>query len=166
MQRKDRLGMYCMGLVILFLLVLIYASLRVEAYEPPSTEISNEKTTECIELTYEDAQLLMQIAQAEAGNQGIDGMWLVMCSVWNRAHDPSGLWPKTIRGVIFEPNQYYTKGMKTEISPECHEALAKLEKGDIAPQIIAFEKTTNKSLEKYFSSAFDYKDHRFYTLKK
>lgn len=165
MQRKDRLGMYCMGLVIFFLLVLIYASLRVEAYEPPSTEISNEKTTECIELTYEEAQALMQIAQAEAGNQGIDGMWLVMSTCVNRARDTSGAWPSDLISVIYQRNQYYTKGMKAEINPECHEALARIEKGDVAPEIVAFETKDSKKLEQYFDAAFPYRDHIFYTVK-
>ena len=40
------------------------------------------------ELTYEEAQLLMKIAVAEAGNQGTEGMWLVMSVVMNRVKDP------------------------------------------------------------------------------
>jgi N-acetylmuramoyl-L-alanine amidase len=126
---------------------------------------SRTHEVDCIEFSYEDAQLLMGIAQAEAGNQGADGMWLVMSVVINRVNSPE--FPDSIKAVIYQESQFYAKGIgKTEISPECHEALARIERGDVAPQIIAFEKTTNRTLEKYFSSAFGYRDHQFYTLKK
>ena len=117
------------------------------------------------EFTYEDAQLLMGIAEAEAGNQGADGMWLIMSVVLNRVS--SSEFPNNIHDVVYQESQFYAKGIgKTEITPECHEALARIERGDVAPQIIAFEKTTNRTLEKYFSSAFGYRDHVFYTLRR
>lgn len=117
------------------------------------------------EFSYEDARLLLEIAQAEAGNQGVDGMWLVMSVVYNRVHDPE--FPDNYHDVIYQPYQFYSQGIgKTEITPECHEALAKLEMGNVAPQIVAFEKTTSKTLDQYFCSAFEYRDHQFYTLKK
>lgn len=117
------------------------------------------------EFSYEDAQLLMGIAQAEAGNQGTDGMWLVMSVVFNRVN--SSEFPNNYHDVIYQPYQFYSNGIgKEKISPECHEALARLEMGYVAPKIIGFEKKTNKSLDQYFCSAFDYKDHQFYTLGK
>lgn len=117
------------------------------------------------EFTYEEARMLLEIAQAEAGNQGADGMWLVMSVVYNRRDSEE--FPDSIKEVIFQDSQFYTKGMgATEISPECHEALARIEKGDVAPEIIAFEKSTSNRLDHFFSSAFGYRDHNFYTLKK
>lgn len=117
------------------------------------------------EFTYEEARMLLEIAQAEAGNQGADGMWLVMSVVYNRRDSEE--FPDSIKEVIFQDSQFYTKGMgATEISPECHEALARIEKGEVAPEIIAFEKSTSNSLDAFFSSAFGYRDHNFYTLKK
>lgn len=117
------------------------------------------------EFSYEEAQMLLKIAQAEAGNQGPDGMWLVMSVVYNRRDSEE--FPDSIEEVIYQDNQFYTKGMgATEISPECHEALARIEKGDVAPEIVAFEKSTSKSLDSFFSCAFEYRDHNFYTLKK
>ena len=117
------------------------------------------------EFSYEDAQLLMQIAQAEAGNQGTDGQWLVMSVVLNRRDCEE--FPDTIREVIYQDSQFYTKGMSAnEITLESHEALAKIEKGYVAPQIVAFEKSTSNSLDVYFSKAFQYRDHNFYTLGK
>lgn len=117
------------------------------------------------EFSYEEAQMLLKIAQAEAGNQGPDGMWLVMSVVYNRRDSEE--FPNSIKEVIFQDSQFYTKGMgATEISPECHEALARIEKGDVAPEIVAFEKSTSNSLDSFFSCAFEYRDHNFYTLKK
>lgn len=119
---------------------------------------------DAIDISYEDAQLLMQIADAESHNQGADGEWLVMSVVLNRVS--SSEFPNSIHDVIYQPYQFYTKGMKSEVSLEAHEALARLEMGDVAPEIIAFEKTTSNVLDRYFSSAFGFKDHTFYTLKK
>lgn len=52
------------------------------------------------EFTYEEAQLLMRMAQAEAGNQGIDGMWLVMSVAINRVKSKN--FPGSITDVIYQ----------------------------------------------------------------
>ena len=97
--------------------------------------------------------------------QGQDGMWLVMSVVYNRRDAEE--FPDSIEEVIFQESQFYTKGMgATEISPECHEALARIERGDVAPEIVAFEKSTSNSLDEYFVEAFQYRSHKFYTLSK
>jgi hypothetical protein len=54
---------------------------------------------------------------------------------------------------------------KVEISEDAYEALARIEAGDIAKSIIAFEVTESKVLDQYFAMAFNYKDHKFYTRK-
>ena len=181
-NRRGDLVLYLFLLIVLIFLWI--TAIKSTAYEevkepefqaiPQTEEVNTEEDGElfartheviCNEFTYEEAQLLMGIAQAEAGNQGTDGMWLVMSVVLNRVKSPE--FPDSIKAVIYQESQFYAKGIgKTEISPECHEALARIERGDVAPQIIAFEKTTNRTLEKYFSSAFGYRDHQFYTLKK
>lgn len=181
MNKRGDLILYLFLLIVLIFLWItaIKSAAYEEVKEPkfeaiPQTEEVNTEDGElfarthevdCIELSYEDARLLMGIAEAEAGNQGPDGMWLVMSVVLNRVNNPE--FPDNIHDVIYAENQFYAEGIgKTEISPECHEALARIERGDVAPQIVAFEKTTNRTLEKYFSSAFGYRDHVFYTLKK
>ena len=58
-------------------------------------------------LTEEDCDLLMRIAQAEAGNQDIEGRALVMLTVLNRCEKTGA----SVRGVIYAPNQFYTAGM-------------------------------------------------------
>ncbi len=116
----------------------------------------------------EDAQeLMMRVAQAEAGNQGEDGMWLVLCVIWNRAQSPT--FPETIPEVITQKYQFATVTTgaykKVTISQEAKAAMERLKAGDIAKKIIEFETTDSTELEKYFEKVFDYKDHTFYVEK-
>lgn len=117
------------------------------------------------EFTYEEAQLLMKAAQAEAGNQGEDGMWLVMSVIVNRTKDPD--YPESVKGVIYQAHQFSTAAngsiASAEPTSESHEALARIESGDVAPGIIGFETTNSTELDKYFARAFEFRDHRFYT---
>ena len=136
--------------------------------EEPEQEADPEEKREVIELTYEEAQLLMKIAQAEAGNQGEEGMWLVMSVVINRKNDEA--FPDTIKEVAYQKNCFATvttdKINKVELSLEAHTALARIEKGEVKPDIVGFENKSNNSLERYFDFAFTYLDHNFYTNKK
>ena len=120
-----------------------------------------------IDLTYEEAQLLMRVAEAEAGNQGEDGMWMVMSVVVNRVNDEA--WPDTIKEVIYQTSQFSSVADghfdAAVISPEAHEALARLEGGDVAPEIIGFETTDSTENDKYFDEAYVYRDHKFYVKK-
>ena len=58
-------------------------------------------------LTEEDKELLMQIAQAEAGNQDLIGRALVILTVLNRCEKNNA----TVRQTIFAPSQFYVSGM-------------------------------------------------------
>lgn len=117
-----------------------------------------------IELSYEEAQELMQIAWCEAGNQGPSGQALVMSVVLNRVQSPE--WPDDIHSVIWQPHQFSTSRMsEAEINADTHMALAEIEMGNITPEIIAFETTSSNFLDRYFSLAFTYRDHQFYTKK-
>lgn len=130
------------------------------------------------EFTQEEAKLFMKMAQAEAGNQGIDGMWLVMSVALNRVRSEN--YPDNITDVI---NQKACKKNgsvvyqfssvadgriedQTILSYEVHEALAKIERGDVAEEIIGFEVKSSNDLDRYFDYAFTYKDHKFYTERK
>lgn len=151
---KYRLTGVLLGLIVLCCPITVHAE-----------SVHQRTHFEALDISYEDAQTLLKIATAEAGCEGSDGMWLVMSTIINRVNDPA--FPDNIHDVVYQPYQYYTKGMgKTEIPVEAHEALARIEMGDVAPQIVAFEKTTSKTLDQYFCSAFEYRDHQFYTLKK
>lgn len=61
----------------------------------------------CVEITPEEEIELMEIAMAEAGNQGVVGKMLVMNTVLNRCERDE----MSIHDVIYAPNQYYTVGM-------------------------------------------------------
>lgn len=121
---------------------------------------------EPIELTYEDAQELMKIAYCEAGNQGIEGQRFVMSVVLNRVN--SDEWPDSVHEVIEQKSQFCAKNkMKSAtITTETHLALCEIEKGNIVPEIIAFgTEDADEELQKYFTPAFTYKDHIYYTEK-
>lgn len=122
-----------------------------------------------IQLSYEDAQLLMRIASAEAANQGYEGMLKVMTVIINRTE--SNEFPNTIFEVVSQKNAFesYTNGsyLTAEITPECHLALATIEKNkDLEKNLYAFENKRNgNKLEQWFDVVYTYKDHTFYTLK-
>lgn len=123
-----------------------------------------------IQLSYEDAQLLMHIASAESLNQGVNGMVKTMTVILNRVESED--FPNTIREVFTQPGQFstYSNGtwLSADITPECHLALAEVEKNkDLDKTIIAFEGKNNGSkLLAWFDMAYTYRDHRFYTVKK
>ena len=111
--------------------------------------------------TEKERDLLKRIAMAEAGNQGEEGMFLVMSVVVNRTKmDP---WPDSIESVLAQPHQFTSIQEPYEYSEECERAFERINSGDIAPQIIAFETIDSDVLDQYFWSAFTYRDHRFYT---
>ena len=143
-----------------------------QAKDIPVDAVVQECTQETIrkevnEFTYEESQLMMYVTQAEAGNQGADGMWLVLSVILNRVKDPD--WPDNIEDVIYQKYAFSSvldgRINEVELSPEVHEALARIESGDVCPEIIGFEVKTSNELDKYFKIAFEYKDHRFYTKK-
>ena len=90
-------------------------------------------------LTFEECDLLEQIAYAEAKGEGVRGMVLVMNVVLNRVHaDGFG---DSVEEVIFAQGQFYTAGMTPNVSDECHEAMALvLEGADFSEGALFFNK--------------------------
>ena len=132
--------------------------------QPVTAHAHERQCPTVIEVTQAEAMELMQIASAEALNQGTPGMLLVMSVVMNRVASPD--YPDTIHEVIHQPHQFYTAGMKSaELTSDVHMALAQLEMGCKYPEIVAFERSENDSLDVYYDEAFDFKDHTFYTVK-
>ena len=129
-----------------------------------------EPVSEAIEFSYEDAQRLMKVAQAEGGTEGVIGQYLIMRVVVNRVK--SDQFPDSIQEVITQPSQFesYSNGtyQKADISTDSHMALAMLEANREADtEIIAFEANwNNQSLLRYFDMAYVYKGHTFYQIKK
>ena len=132
--------------------------------QPITAHAHERQCPTIIEVTQAEAMELMQIASAEALSQGTAGMLLVMSVIMNRVESPD--YPDTIHEVIHQAHQFYTAGMKSaELTPDVHMALAQLEMGCKYPEIVAFERTDNNVLDVYFSEAFDYGAHTFYTSK-
>ena len=132
--------------------------------QPITAHAHERQCPKTIEVTQQEAVELMQIASAEALNQGIDGMRYVMSVVINRVNSPD--YPNDIHSVIYQPHQFYTAGMaKAEITPEVHMALALLEMGNLTPEIVAFETVQSDALDVYYSEAFTSGNHKFYTVK-
>lgn len=71
-----------------------------------------------VNLTFEEMDLLEQIAMAEAKGEGSKGMALVMRVVLNRSLRDK----QSIAEVIYSPGQFYIEGMEPG-NDACHEAL-------------------------------------------
>lgn len=166
----------------------VYPELKIEYIQEPVLAdppvityetgiIAKIDSRKAIEFTQEEATALLKIAQAEAGNQGEDGLWLVMSVVYNRVNDES--FPDNVLDVINEKHktkdgrfvyQFETvrngTQAKAEPSAEAHRALARIEQGEVAKEIIGFENKKSSTLDKYFDRAFEYRDHIFYVKKK
>ena len=135
---------------------------------PQYEEVRYEPIThlDAVELDLDEAQMLMKIAQSEAGNQPIDGMALVMQTVLNRVEDDD--YPDTVYEVISQKGQFqsYANGRYDKAIPtaDCHIALAEIEMGMFADDtVIAFEVAGARTLDKYYKYAFTLGDHDFYT---
>lgn len=78
----------------------------VSAWVEPVSEVSEPETaamTAAAAYT-DDEMLLMRIAYAEAGNQGVEGQALVMRVILNRIADVT--FPNTVYDVIFQTEQF------------------------------------------------------------
>ena len=141
--------------------------LKEEVRATPNWDKGCEDNT--LQLSYEDAQLLMAIAWSEAGNQNIEGQLKIMQVVMNRVKSEE--FPNSIRGVILQDNQFTSVSngsfYKAKPTYETHLALAQLEMNrEYDDEIVGFETVKNGStLERYFDVAYVHQDHRFYKLK-
>lgn len=93
---------------------------------------SQEKRIKGFEITYDEAQMLMKIAMAEAEGDGTVGKAMVMAVVLNRVNDDR--FPDSIEEVIFQEHQFspISDGRYYDAEPdvECHLALAEIERGE------------------------------------
>lgn len=125
-----------------------------------------------IELTQEEAEMIMKLAWSEAGNQGIEGQLAVMNVVMNRVKDEN--FPNTVKDVIYQKHngsyQFAVMGngvfKKASPTGETHTALAELESGeDISQGALFFEASSNSSKSWHRKSkTFLFEDYgqRFY----
>ena len=108
-------------------------------------------------LTAEECDLLEQIAFAEAESEGTRGMVMVMNVVLNRVEAPG--FGDSIKEVIFAEGQFYTEGMRPNVSEECHEAMARvLEGADFSQGALYFNKYGYRNGKE---PLFQYKAHYF-----
>lgn len=132
--------------------------------------ITTPVMAETIDLSYEDAQMLMGIAQSEAKIDGVEGMAVVMQVVLNRVEDPA--FPDTVEEVITQKSgrvyQFSPVGngsfYKVELEVETHVALAKVEQGKYKwVRALYFE---NKNVHGWQERNLDYLysvgNHKFY----
>lgn len=83
-------------------------------------------------ITYDEAQLLMRIAMAEAESDGVEGKAMIMAVVLNRVKDER--FPDSIEEVIYQEGQFspISDGRFEKVVPdvECNLALAQIEMGN------------------------------------
>lgn len=97
-----------------------------------SNTVSNNTISDnTVSVDYKDAQILLRIAEAEAGNCSIEERAYIMATVLNRVQDPR--FPDTVEGVVFAKKQFTPVSTgyyyEVEISKETHLALAEIEEG-------------------------------------
>lgn len=126
---------------------------------------SQAKTNEDSGITFEDAQMLMKIAMAEAESDGIEGKAMVMAVVLNRVNDER--FPDNIEDVIFQDKQFSPvkdgRYEKAEPDIECHLALAEIEKGNYSDVVaLYFENASNSWQARNCTYIGTVGHHRFY----
>lgn len=182
---RKSMGLLAIGALVIGVEAATISNLSV--YSQEVIEIEYEPITQIVEMkeaagnreevvrthdvrliSYEDEDLIKTVAMAEGANQGEDGMWLIMSVVVNRKN--STKYPDSFKGVIFQESQFASvaDGNFDKVSgftEECQKAFDRINAGEIAPAIVAFERKESHELDKYFNFAFEYRDHRFYTEK-
>ena len=118
-----------------------------------------------IEVTYEEAVMLMKIAVAEAGDDLL-GQFYIMAVIINRLHDPN--FPDNIKDIIYQDKQFSPikdgRFEKAEPTLNSHLALCELEKGIMKCEAMYFE---SESVEDSWQSRnrellFVYNGQRYY----
>lgn len=139
--------------------------LEVEVIMDELVKESQEERVRGFEITYDEAQMLMKIAQAEAGCDGKDGMAMVMAVVLNRVEDDR--FPDSIEGVIYQEHQFspIADGRYDKAVPDvdCHLALAEIERGEYdTVDALYFENASESWQSKNCTYLGTVGHHRFY----
>lgn len=129
-----------------------------------STEIVESRNAG-IEISYDDAQELMRIAQAEAEGDGIEGKAMVMAVILNRVKDSR--FPNNVHDVIFQDKQFSPisdgRYWKVEIDRDCHLALAEIEQGNYSHiDALYFENAKDSWQSQQCKYLYTVGNHRFY----
>lgn len=109
--------------------------------------VKETRTGTICEMTYEEAQMLMRIAMAEAEEDGVEGQAMVMAVVLNRVKD--NRFPNTIKDVILQDKQFspISDGRYYTVNPnvDSHLALAEIESGNYADVEALYFENANSS---------------------
>lgn len=122
------------------------------------------RTTEYVNLTFEEMELLERIAMAEAEGEDTIGKALVMMTVLNRSRRDG----ESIYVVIYKDGQYCIERMNIEPTDDCHEALAMVMDGWNESMLECNEHKdmkiyyfTNQGYSQYGEPMFQYGGHYF-----
>lgn len=146
--------------------ITIEKSLKPSVSDKTETDsvenISNEKDYKQ-ELFYDGLEEVAICVNAEAQNQGYDGMYYVACVIFNRVNSPD--YPNTFHEVISQPYQfssYSDGGMQRwcNASEECYKAVWDAYNNNQYPGIVYFREGRYSD---YGTPAFQYRDHYFST---
>lgn len=117
------------------------------------------------EIRLGEIELLAQLCEAEAGNQGLKGKQLVCDVVLNRVESSDPLFPDSVEEVIFQKGQFacIDSGLFDKagwyISDESFKAaLTEYENQNLDSKILYF---TAGGYNRYCTPAYKYKDHYF-----
>jgi len=96
------------------IIVLFIGALVLSGGGPGSTSTTSTSGF-VIQATEADVTLLARLIDVEAGGEPYRGKVAVGAVVVNRVKDPR--FPNTVRDVIYEPNQFYTRGLPNRPVP-------------------------------------------------
>lgn len=140
----------------------------VERFNEQAEALISETDARSIGWTADEAEWLVRIAEAEAGNQDLEGKALVICVVWNRVK--SDKFPDTVQEVISQEDQFssYPDSFNNcEPDEECYEALEMVghDGWDESGGALYFEAYYNVSTwhKANLEYLFTHGDHIFYT---
>lgn len=128
---------------------------EVLAVAPTVNEIYQPKFTD-------DEMLLLKVASCEAGNQGSEGMALVMSVVLNRA----SAYGCSISDVVYAPDQFACINsmywINDYISNDAYEALRMIKNGYTSEAMYFCTPSHNRWHSSHLQYLFTFRDHEFY----
>lgn len=149
--------------MIVELLTSIYvalADISGKALNAISTyKLTVEEEKRLLELSSEEEKELLAVAYLEAGNQGVEGIALVMCVVLNRVEDVR--FPSTVHDVLHAPRQFGTVRYADSVVPndDTYQAWELVKSGWDESEGALYFSSNGRALGTFVMT---YKGHNFY----